>query len=99
MINLLAVTRGHQKVTEELLNLCTTRVGTYGTDRYDMAHDGDFKLSATFFDCHRKMTRLKHMFTKGRVPPQEAREEFRDLANYAILAVQQIDDYEGQRQF
>lgn len=94
------VLQSYDVVMQELRALTVEKIGTYGLNRYD-PNDAVFNLVRTYFDCDRKLQRLRHMsmlaIKLNIVAPANFRREFRDLANYGIIGVQITDLMEGHR--
>lgn len=75
-------------VLAELSNLRSEKLAEYGDERY-REQDPVTVRWMCYSDVYRKYVRLRQQME--RVDTEGLRETYRDLANYAIMAVQELD--------
>jgi ABC-type branched-subunit amino acid transport system substrate-binding protein len=74
----------------ELLDLLVTKQKDYGPDAINRAPGG--ALNGVMVRIHDKYERLRHLTAVGIRPEHESiRDTYKDLANYAVIALMVID--------
>lgn len=94
--NRLLTQERYEELLEELAWQRLCKVIDYGEDRY-YNHGKDFDHWMCFSDVYRKFIRLQTL-TRRAVQEEEPQNEslldtYRDIANYAIMAVQILEKY------
>lgn len=84
-----------------LAEAATTRLAKahgYGESRYEEP-DQDFNMGGVFWDIYRKYIRLRQLFKRGwkSTAHQGLRDALMDIAVYALMGVQLIDQYLGKK--
>jgi len=88
------------QIAEGLRQMFCDKISQYGVGMYE-EHSKQFRYWAAYFNIRRKTLRLERL-TEGvlRVPPDELNDmakaklidDYKDIANYAIMAVQILEN-------
>ena len=95
MISEQDVKRKYAKIGDELYDIFCQKIEQYGTKMYS-AHTVHFKYWAAYFNVRRKTLRLEkltNLSINGDAPARaKLLSDYKDLANYAIMAIQILED-------
>lgn len=91
------VQEAYDQVCYDLRTLFQGKIHAYGTKRYDDELGLRFNLWMTYSDVYRKFIRLERQIeavaTTQQNDIQDLIETYQDLANYSIMAVQILEQY------
>ena len=85
-----------EAVIDKLRRVTMKKIQQYGTSRYDGHSDG-FNLWMCFSDVYRKTLRLENLTVltvdcEDHVARAKLIDDYKDIANYAIMAVQILEE-------
>lgn len=95
------VVDGWDKIVGHLRHVLIDKLSQYGTARYRNSNTRRFNLWMCFSDIYRKSLRLEELTYKAVKKNPEALtkliDDYKDIANYAIMAVQILEQYDEVR--
>ena len=90
------VHRGYDRAIGGLRNIHRAKLEEYGLDRYQET-DPRWAMIMCYSDVYRKNIRLRQLtdsiVADEEIDPAALKDAYQDLANYAIMAVQEIDHH------
>lgn len=99
-MTIVSIVEERATVVKELERTTIQKLNQYGIDRYKQ-HNPVFHLWMCFSDVYRKMLRLErltvHAADGSETAMKKLIDDYKDIANYAIMAVQILEKQNGVR--